>query len=255
MQKLIALYGYLNSGKTLLYNLFKKEDNFICLDISPDHFDIYKHQMIKAIGENNTKRLEPLIKSLDIFNPYIFLEEIGLLMKDFPECNFVVKPGGVVWPVSIYTARDKVHNNIKKFTPIKSVNDLHMLFVVRNPIMAWLTTPPINRDIDWFLSFYYKNYIFKHYEIIKIEDLKYNKLVRGLIKKTNLDELLSYSNFDLQMKLKIDYSNIDKDIELIKKKLERIMKFFEYNKDDKNIELFLNDKLSEEAEKIDWGKE
>jgi len=60
-QMLIMINGLLNGGKSIVFNLIKEEDNFIYLDISSGHFDLYKDEMINQIGEKNVLKNKNLL--------------------------------------------------------------------------------------------------------------------------------------------------------------------------------------------------
>ena len=78
-QKVIILFGTYNSGKTIIYNLFKKEENYKYLDINPEHiqFDDIKKQLdlkswnrLKVILKNNR------IKEYEVFEKYGYMSQI-----------------------------------------------------------------------------------------------------------------------------------------------------------------------------------
>ena len=60
-QKLIILYGSHNTGKTYLANLFAKQDDFKCLDLYKQHYEIWKDPLIEIIGEENVLSIEDKI--------------------------------------------------------------------------------------------------------------------------------------------------------------------------------------------------
>jgi len=193
-QKLVIIYGSHNTGKTFLYNLFKKEDKFICLDLYKSHYHIYKQEIVKQIGKKNTERLEKFILSSEIFLIDHFLEEVGYLMNQFPDYNFAIKPGDRIWISEYKKLYDDWIYYVNRFTPLKLKN-IKYLHAIRHPKICLATSYDHNTNIKEFVDRWVNDYNYLKntpnvYQIIKIEDIKYNSLMKTLIKNTNLDSLL-----------------------------------------------------------------
>jgi len=263
-QKLIIIDGLINGGKTLVFNLLKHEDDFIFLDISMPHFELcYKMDFLHQIGEENTEKILKHMKTTKIFLPYPFLMHIGSLMKKFPEYNFVIKPGYHQIAIKHYNKDEEFKRQFKKLMPIKYEN-LHNLYVVRHPKMAWITQNMHRITIKDFIAIWSKNSIIDNlyaYDVIKIEEINKHKLLNSLIKKTDLNKVKSYTNFDLQVKRvnltkKKGGFGLDYLLENFKSLEDDLMPLFEalkYDINDKNILSYISDDLDEITEMVDWG--
>jgi len=246
MQKLILIYGFLNSGKTLLFDLFKGEDNFICFDLAGAHYPEYKDEIIKQIGIKNTKRIEPLIKNYDIFLPDIFFKEIGRLMKQFPQHNFVIKPASDEWAQHQKNKIAWWEEFVKKYTPLNDVNDILHLFAIRHPKIGWITTWNDKLGVKGFVKRWSGNNLIINldaYQVVKIEDIACNELIKKLIKKTKLKNVLPYTRFDLETKLVNSYENLTDEYKYIENSLGGLFKYLKYNKNNKYISKFMNDSI------------
>jgi len=256
-QKLIIIGGITNGGKTLIFNLLRKEDNFISLDISFPHFNVYKDEIISQIGEENTKRMKCFMETSEIFEPYIFVRKIGFLMKKFPDYNFVIKPGSPSIAKIKHTKDSRWLEDVKKYASME-LEDIHPIFAIRHPKMGWATSKTTRENtIDDFIETWsYENLIeeSKFSEIVKIEDIKHNKLLKSLIKKTDLNKVLPYTKFDLQVKTLNNFDNLDIDFKKIEESMKGFLKYLNYDTEDENIQLFMNDYLSEEDARIDWSR-
>ena len=249
-QKLIIINGLLNSGKTILFDLFRKEENCICMDLTFDHHIYYEDEIVDQIGQKNFDELKPFIKTFDIFKSYIFLEKIGDLMKKFPGCHFIIKPGCEDWAYWEYDQNNHWFNMVKRYLPCGNEN-VHHVFVMRHPYMGWATT--------WNSKLGFKNFIdrwtidepkeyLRGLHIIKIEELKKHKIFTDLLTETNVDNVLSYTCFDLETKLVNSYDNIKNDFKTIRKELKHLMNYLNYDKTDENIQLFMDDDLKKHPE-------
>jgi hypothetical protein len=243
-QMLIMINGLINGGKSIVYNLIKKEDDFIYLDISPGHFDLYKDEMINQIGENNVLRIKPFIESKEIaLNSHVFTREIGFIMKQFPNYNFVIKP--IKDGLSIKHAEKAKDwcSDFKKFIGIKPKN-IHFLFIVRHPKLSWLTAIK-DCPFDIFLDNWNNAQVDvrkKHTRILKVEAIKHDELLKKIIKKTDLNKVIPYTMFDLKAKIKRNFDNVAEEIEIIERKLKHVYEHLEYDLEDKYSELFMQDR-------------
>jgi hypothetical protein len=242
-QKLILISGPYNGGKTLIFNLFKKENNYIYLDLSNFHYKDYENIMIDQIGEENVLRLKPLILNTKIFEQENFLREVGLLMKQYPKYNFIIKPSITKFDL-LHTSRDKEWITLlKKYTSIRLMDDIHHFWIIRHPKMAWVTTSHKHMPFEDFLTSYSPHYKGK-INLIKIEEVGNNKCLQKLLPNTDLTKILPYTPFDLMIKRSNNYDNLDKQFEKIEESLEHIFTYFNYDKYDKNVSLFMDDDLS-----------
>jgi hypothetical protein len=240
-QMLISLNGIVNGGKTLVFDLIKKEDNFIHLDISKYHYNFYKDIMIEQIGEESVLRLEPFIKNDDFFNPQIFTREIGSIMRKFPNYNFVIKPVDDIISCR-HNKKDKEWMlYCKKYMPIKEEN-MHFLFIIRHPKLCWVTSYKLPFDEmirPW--SFDLKIRL-EHTELVKIEELEKNKLLKRIIKKTDLSKVRAFTEFDFNKTERKDFDNIDDEIKQIEKAAINNYKLLGYDLEDKNVSLFMKER-------------
>ncbi|MCF8019819.1 MAG: hypothetical protein K9L62_10450 [Vallitaleaceae bacterium] len=256
-QKLIMINGIVNSGKTLLFNLFKIEGNFICMDLTKEHFHIYKNDLINDLGKENVKRLKPLIESTKIYDEEILLREIGLLMKFRPSYHFVIKPMPPIFAKQKYIKFQKFEKWVKEYTPLKMEN-LHNLMVFRHPYLSWLTVPLFRTNIDNQIETWLKeikeidNIFWEAFDIVKLEDIKDHELIKNLIKKTDLNKVKSYTNFDLHTKELNDYIDIEKDLKKIEKKLKPLFDKLDYDNGNKYIKMFMKDYLTDQEKKFFW---
>jgi len=239
----IGINGIPNGGKTLVYDIIKKEDNFIHLDISRHHIHIYEELMINQIGEENYFRLKPFIESEEIIrSPETFIREIGRIVKKFKGYSFVVKP--------VEDDISRIHKkkregwllHLKEHMPIKLEN-IHFLFVVRHPKLAWATSNiNVLSDHMSFWSFPLEKRL-KHTELVKMEDLESNSLLKRIIKKTNLKELPSYTTFDFYHTKDRKYDKAEKEILLnVEKDAVHNYKLLGYEFEDVNSEMFLKER-------------
>jgi hypothetical protein len=216
-QKLVILYGLHNSGKTFLYNLFKRDSRCKTLEIYKNHYHIHKPEWLEEVGEENTKRVEKHILSGDIFSVDCFLEEINFLMEQFSEYDFVVKPGQTEWLDCI---KDK---NIKH------------LFAIRHPKISLATCYDHNTDINDYVERWKLNHkLLERYrnvlQVIKIESID------GVDK--------AYTNFDLNdYRLNI-FERLDdfkSDLKVIDSELKDLLDFLGYKPEDENVDRYLRD--------------
>jgi len=224
-QKVVILHGSFNSGKTIVYNLFKKENNYKWIDISPDHLKDNKDEIEYQIGKKWLNKITPDIESLEIFKGNYFLNLFNLLLKEFPNYNFVVKPGGFDW----------VLNN--KLPP----NIFYNIFIIRHPKICWMVNTT-HFSIDEFIKMYKKILIgvFKEKSnVIKIEEIGKNKLMNQLIKRTDLKQIKPITKFDEFLLKKINLETINDELEQIDDKLKDLIKYLEYDLDTIDINLIL----------------
>jgi hypothetical protein len=224
-QKVIILFGTYNSGKTIIYNLFKKEENYKYLDINPEHiqFDDIKKQLdlkswnrLKVILKNNR------IKEYEVFEKYVLY-----LMNRFPDSNFVIKSGQNEW----------VHENDlnKKFICMN---------VFRHPKLSWLTksyTMSLEKFIDLYknaMKVSYENYFIPE---ILVENILNDKLLNKLIiNKKNLKNIKSITPYDSKYLKRIDLNIIHNELTKIDDEFGDILNRFNNNNIDKIINLTLN---------------
>jgi hypothetical protein len=258
-QKLITISGLTNGGKTVIFNLLRKENNVISLDISQAHYHIYRDEIFEQLGSKNAERLEKYIKTTDIFAGDIFTREIGRIMREFPHHHFVIKPGYHEWIEMDFDYKKEMwYSNVEKYMPIPKESMYH-LFAVRHPRMGWITSNTYATNIEDFVNRWLTGYTIeqmKWYTIIKIEEISKNKLLRSLIKETDLEKVRTYTKFDLQVKEKNleknGFYNLEEEFKYVDKQLKELMKFLKYENEDENIDLFMNDELTEEEKQIDW---
>jgi hypothetical protein len=242
---LILLNGSVNGGKTLLYNLIKKENNFIGLDLSKHHYHFYRYQMIKEIGEKNVLRIEPFIESGEILeSPRIFCREVGFIMrqKQFSKYNFVIKPIDDNLSMEHQKKSASWTSYLKEFIPVK-IKNIHFLFVVRHPKLSWFTILP-GFDLSNFIriwGFDLKKRL-SHTELVKIETIKDNMLLRQIITKSDLNKILPYTEFDFKATRKKNYDDINEDILKIEKKALHNYELLGYDLEDKNVSLFMKER-------------
>jgi len=240
-QKLIIINGLLNSGKTILFNLLRKEKNFICLDISPHHYKIYEQETIDQIGKENLIGLKPYVETTDIFITENFLREFGLLMQKFPEYSFAIKPGNYNWVAKEYN--DKWLKLKEQYMPGVKLSNIHHVFAIRNPMISWTTT--YMKNMTKFLELWGGQNLedLNLYEIIKIEEIKDNKLFNQIIKNNDLKQVVPYTIFDLKQKPFNNYDNLMQQLKIVEKELRGLMEFLSYKKEDSAIQMFLDDDL------------
>lgn len=247
-QKLVIIYGSHNSGKTLLYNLFKKEDKFICLDFHKPHYDIHKQNIIDQIGKKNAKRIEKFILSSKMLLIDYFFEEVGYLMEQFPEYNFVIKPGNHTWIVDYKQLFGDWIYYIDRFTPLELKNIIH-LHVIRHPKICLATSYDHNTNIKVFIDRWISDYQYLKsapdvYKIIKIEDIKEYNIIQTLIKNTDLENLTTYTKYDLNEYRTNIFDRMDhfkSDLKVIEKKLKMILNYLKYDVEDENTLFYLEE--------------
>jgi len=233
-QKLIILHGLHNSGKTFLYNLFKKEDDCITLEIYKNHYHLHKDEWLQQVGVQNTERVEKHIQSLEIFSADCFFEEFGILMKQFPDKHFVVKPGQTPWFQECSSQRDVWNDRIKKFTDLKTGNVSH-LFAIRHPKISLATCYDHNTNINEYVERWTSKYdLLERYsdvlQIIKIEEIKY------------VDK--PYTEFDLndyRLNIFDRLEDFKSDLKVIDIELKALMDFLNYDSEDKNVDRYLRE--------------
>lgn len=252
-QMLIMINGLINGGKSIVYNLIKEEDNFLYLDISPGHFYLYKDEMINQIGEKNVLRIKPFIESKEIAcDSHVFTREIGFIMEQFPNYNFVIKPTKDVLSIK-HAKKDKDWcSDFKNFIGIKPKN-IHFLFIVRHPKLSWLTAIK-DCPFDIFLDNWNNAQVDvrkKHTRILKVEDVKHDELLKKIIKKTDLNKVIPYTMFDLKAKEKRNFDNVAEEIEIIEKKLKHLYEDLGYDLEDKYSDLFMQDDITSYKKRIE----
>lgn len=242
-QLLILIEGILNGGKTLVYNIIRKEDNFIYLDFSKWHYTMYRDVMEEQIGKENMDRLEPFIKYEEIFHDFkTLLREVGYLMKQFPDKNFVIKPVNIGFSKMHKERHYEWTKSVVKYLPIKLYN-LHFLFIIRHPKLSWYTLN--HEDTNNFISSWYRKDIDKIVEyvnIVKVEELEKNKFLRSIITKTDLKNFVPFTDFDYYKCKTKNFDNIGEQMKEIEEKLSYIYKLFNYDLEDKNADLFIEDR-------------
>ena len=215
-QKLIIIYGLHNSGKTFLYNLFKKDDSYITLELYTKHYHIHKSEISEQLGEKNAKRLGKYIVSGDIFSTNCFLEEIDFLMKQFPDYDFVVKPGQTDWLSS-------------------NTENIKHLFAIRHPKISLATCYDHNTDIKDYVKRWISNHdLLERYadilQIIKIEEIE------------TVDK--PYTEFDLNEYRFNIFDRLDdfkSDLKIIDSQLKGLLEFLNYTIEDKNVDKYLRE--------------
>lgn len=253
-QKLIMINGVLNSGKSVIFNLFKKEGHFICMDLSQEHFPIYENDLLNDLGKENLERIIPFVKSTEIYLQENFLREVGYLMKQRPNFHFVIKPGFRDFAREHYQNSLRYRKDLKRYTPLKREN-IHHLMIFRHPKLAWATVTLHKSDLTYHTDVWTnntKNIFWKSFDLLKIEDIKNHSLMKELIKNTDLNKVKPYTNFDLQVKQMNDYTGIERDLKIIEKRLTYIFEKLDYDKRCKDVKRFMKDSLTEEEKKIDW---
>lgn len=236
----IGINGLPNGGKTLVYDLIKNEDNFIHLDISKHHTHIYEELMIEQIGEKNFFRIKPFIESEEIINsPETFIREIGRLVKEFKDKNFVVKPVEDIITLTHKKKTKKWLLHLKNHIPIKLEN-IHFLFVVRHPKLIWaISHESVLSNHMSFWSFPLEIRL-QHTELVKMEDLESNALLKNIIKKTDLKKVKSYTTFDLYHTKNRKYNKSEKEILLnVEKNAIHNYQLLGYDFEDENSRIFL----------------
>jgi len=253
-QKLVIIYGSHNSGKTFLYNLFKRNGSYKSIDFHANH---YKGQYEKSHNQNLLdqfnkeiyERLKKHIFSEKTFSLNFLFEEIGNIMKRFPDYNIVIKPGQMNWLLCYDSFYDDWFKNINSLTPLKIENVIH-LYAIRHPKISLATTYSSNTDIEDFIQHrklgdYYN---FKNVNdicnIIKIEDIKRNKLMKSLLKNINLAKLKTYTEFDLNDYRTNIFKNFNKfksDLKVIDLELKEMLDFLNYSTEDRYVAEYLKD--------------
>jgi len=248
-QKLIILYGFHNSGKTLFYNLFQNEENFICLDIYKHHYHIYEKEIIDQIGEQNNNRLKKIILSKGIFNSENFLIEIGHLMNEFPEHNFIIKTGNRKWIEKYHKLFDSWFYHVKIATPLKIENIKHFI-VVRHPKICLATIYHDDFDMGFFLYNWKIDYKFMQihsgtiFNVLKIEDIKNNVFIKSVLKNKNLDEIMPYTDFDIneyRTNIFENFDNFQRDLKIIDIELKDLCEYLNYDLEDKIVEKYIKE--------------
>ena len=239
----IGINGIPNGGKTLVYDLIKKEDNFIYLEISKHHTYIYEELMINQIGEENYFRLKPFIDSEEIMSSVeTFFIEIGRITTQFKDKNFVVKPVDDRISAMFKKNPEKWIPYVKKYMPIK-LDNIHFLFVVRHPKLIWAVCHEIilsEHMSKW--SFPLEKRLW-HTELVKLEELESNDLLKRIIKKTDLKKLKLYSMFDFYHTKNRKYDKEEKEIlSNVEKNAVHNYKLLGYKIDDVNSEMFLKER-------------
>jgi len=247
-QELVVINGPLNGGKTILFNLFKKDSNYICLDLTIDHYEIHEKEMFDLIGKSNTLGLKSAMEDHKIFQGIeVFFSEIGFLMKEFPYHNFVIKPGYENL-AQIRKDRPRYWEKIvKRYTTI-TPKDIHCFYAVRHPKMSWVTVGKHKRfGVDHFINFWNTEEVMEdleRYTVVKIECLEYNDILKRLL-NVDLSKVKSYTEFDLDFKKTNTYETLDQDFVKIEKELDHIFKYLIYDKDDDAIQEFLNEPVKD----------
>jgi len=235
-QKLIVIHGSHNCGKTILYNLFKNEGGYICLDLYKPHYKVYEQQSLEQLGKKNYERLKKYILSNNTSSTVDLCNEITFMMNQFSDYDFVIKPG-MSWAN---------WNYFMEFSPVKLENIKHF-HVFRHP-KIWLATcynKKLNIE-DFILNVIgnyqdYKDSPETHH-LIKIEDIKYNSLLKTLLKNTNLDNLLPYTIFDLNIYRTNIFNRFDdfkNDLKIIEIKLKEVLQYLKYDIEDVNTLIYL----------------
>lgn len=241
-QLLILIEGILNGGKTLVYDIIRKEDNFIYLDFSKWHYIMYSEVMEEQLGEKILKQIEPLIKSEKIFHEYeVFLREVGFLMKQFPDKNFVIKPVNTQFAKLQHERDPEWAKKVYEYLPT-SIDNIYFLFVIRHPKTSWYTLN--QKTTDSFIESWYRKEIFeviKYADIVKVEELEKNDLLKSIITKTDLKNFVPFTDFDYYKTIDKDFDNIDVEMKEIEDKLAYVYDLFGYDLEDKNSELFIED--------------
>jgi hypothetical protein len=191
---------------------------------------VHKFEIANQLGIENSKRLEKLILSEEIYLPDCLFKEINFLMEQFPEYDFVIKPGRVDW-----------------FSHFKDIENLIQLYAIRHPKIALATSYDKNTNIDEFTDKWIKAYkILIYYSdlvnVIKLEDIKNNKLMKSLIKNTNVER--PYTNYDIN-----DYrlgifnlmSKFEHDLKTIELKLKDFLNYLNYELEDLNTKRYLEE--------------
>lgn len=243
-QILITVTGLLNSGKTLVYDLIKKEDGFINLDISKYHYHLYKKEMINQIGEENVLRIEPFIESEEIiYSKEIFVREIGFLMRKFSDHNFVIKPVDDVIPIAHYKKDKEWVSYLKKYMPIKEEN-IHCLLVVRHPKISWVTSFGISFD-DFFKmwTFNLKDRM-RYMQLVKIEEIEKNEFLKKIIRKTDLSKVRVFTEFDFNKTKGKNFDNIDEEMLRIEESSIHNYRLMNYDLEDENANLFMKERMN-----------
>ena len=246
-QKLILVYGSHNSGKTFLYNLFAKEETYICLDIYKSHFKVNRELMLNQIGPQNLRRLKEFIFNKKIFKLKYFFAEIGRLMREFPDFNFVIKPADVQWMIDYYKDEDSWNLFVKLFTPLKIDNIIH-LYAMRHPQICFATTYHYNGDTNDFIErwkelFYFLRNLPEICNIVKMEDLKKDKTMKSLLKNIP-DDLRTYTQFDIndyRLNIFEKFGKFNLDLRKVKFSLKDMCDFLNYDVEDRNTELYVDD--------------
>ena len=236
-QKLVIIHGVENGGKSILFNLFKKDPSYICLDVLIHHYEAwYKQEITEQIGKENALQLKSAMKGEAIFEPTIFLKEIGSLMKKFPEYNFAIKPGTTEWASKQKSGDLEWKENVKKYTPVTDHQNIYHLFIMRHPKISWIT---INRQETYgfhkFMELWGAEGLIgcmKHHTVLKVEEFKNSKLLKNLLKNVDLNEAKTWSEFDLVCKENNSYKNLEYEFKRIEKELNHLFEYLNYGYND-----------------------
>jgi len=234
-QKFVIIYGEFNSGKSLVYNLFKKEDNYKNIDISIDHYKFQKKEFKDKLGIKLCSFLFPLIKTKKIIQRSHFISLLTFLQKEMPNYNFVIKSG------------------FPKFLDIKEFKNLHHISVFRDVKLCWLLTHGPHTITD-FISFYKAKYndlstYNRKLDIIIIEKISKNKTLNKLIKNTDLTQVKVITGYDIEKLKGIRYEGVklQDELKLIDHELKDFMEYVGYDIDEniETINLILKGKINE----------
>lgn len=123
-------------------------------------------------------------------------------MKEFPECNFVIKPGNWDW---------------LQLSDFKNEN-IYNLFIIRDPRIGWITnTKHIDFNVNKFIeNNRVKERVLKKFrnvlKIVKIEKIGKNKLMNQLIKPKTLKRVKPFIKFDIILTEQINCKTIFKEL-------------------------------------------
>ncbi|MCF8019818.1 MAG: hypothetical protein K9L62_10445 [Vallitaleaceae bacterium] len=204
--------------------------------------------MVETIGEEYTRRIQKYIQGDTIFSIDVFFKEVGFLMNQFPEYDFVIKTGDYKWMKKYDDIFDDLIYEVKNFTPIRK-NNLKYFHVIRHPKITLATSYDHNTKIDKFVNQWASNEHYlrmcpKEYQLIKLEELDLYPLIQKLLKKTNIKNLSTYTDYDLndyRTNIFERFDQFKEDLKVIDEKLTSMMKYLGYDKEDKYLRSYLKE--------------